>query len=103
MTVDGRHVDPFNEVANPKYPAPGMNIPVASRPSWLFYGYENHIVGRPEYFQAFREWIRRYPDRTGRDRDRLVSFRVFKVEDDSPAIGERAPHNTRWELLFSDP
>lgn len=103
VTIDGRHVNPFNEVANPKYPAPGMNIPVASGPSWLFYGYENHIVGRPEYFQAFREWIRRYPDRTGRDRDRLVSFRVFKVEDDSPPIGERAPRNTRWELLFADP
>jgi Vitamin K-dependent gamma-carboxylase len=103
VTIDGRHVDPFNEVANPKYPAPGMHIPVASGPSWLFYGYENHIVGRPEYFQAFREWISRYPERTGRKRDRLVSFRVFKVEDDSPPIGERLPRNTRWELLFSDP
>jgi len=103
VTVDGRHVDPFSEVATPRYPAPGMTIPVASDPGWLFYGYENHIPSRPEYFQAFHEWILRYPDRTGRAQDRIVSFRVFSVEDDSPPIGEQAPRNLRWNLLFSFP
>jgi hypothetical protein len=103
VTVDGRHVDPFSEIATPGAPAPGMTIPVASGPSWLFYGYENHIVGRPEYFQAFQEWILRYPDRTGRNQDRLVSFQVFVVEDDSPPLGEQLPRNPRWKLLFKVP
>ena len=46
VTIDGRHVDPYNEVANPKYPNPGFTIPVSLGPSWLFYGYGNHIPNR---------------------------------------------------------
>ena len=103
VTVGGRHVDPFNEVANPRFPAPGLTIPVAFGPSWLFYGYENHITGRPEYHQALQEWILRYPDRTGQPADQLVSFRVWKVEDDSPPLGEQTPRNLRSTLMFEWP
>jgi hypothetical protein len=103
VTTDGRHVDPFNQVANPRTPDPGMRIPVSMGPSWLFYGYENHIPDRPDYFQAFHEWILRYPDRTGRSQDQIVSFQVFKVEDDSPPIGEQDPRNPRSNLLFKYP
>jgi hypothetical protein len=103
LTVDGRHVDPFSEVATPRYPAPGMSIPVASGPSWLFYGYENHLPSRPAYFQAFQEWILRYPVRTGRAVDQIASFQVFVVEDDSPPIGEQIPRNLRWRSLISYP
>jgi hypothetical protein len=103
VTVTGRRVDPFNEVANPRYPSPGLRIPVAMGPSWLFYGYENHLPGRPEYFQALQEWILRYPERTGRPSDRIVSFRVLVVEDDSPPLGEQLPRNPRSRILFSYP
>ena len=103
VTVDGRHVDPFNEVANPRYPNPGLNLPPAMGTSWLFYGYENHLPSRPAYYQALREWIQRYPDRTGRPNDQVVSLKVLKVEDDSPPLGERAPKNLRSAVLFSFP
>jgi len=103
VTVDGRHVDPFNEVANPRYPNPGLSLPPAMGPSWLFYGYENHLPSRPAYHQALREWILRYPDRTGRPNDKVASFKVLKVEDDSPPLGERAPKNLRSAVLFSFP
>ena len=66
VTSDGRHVDPYNEVANPKYPNPGFTIPVSLGPSWIFYGYGNHIPNRGAYHQALLEWILRYHQRTGR-------------------------------------
>jgi hypothetical protein len=102
-TADGREVDPFNEVANPKYPKPWTPIPTSMGTPWLFYGYENHLPSRPAYFTALQEWILRYPQRTGRGRDSIVAFRVFKVEDDSPPLGERTPRNARSTLLFEYP
>ena len=100
VTRDGRHVDPFNEAANPKYPAPGATIPPAMGCNWLFYQYAGRIVNWPVYNQAFQEWILRYPERTGRPEDHIVSFKVFKVEDDSPPPGEHAPRNSRATLMF---
>jgi hypothetical protein len=102
-TADGRHVDPFNEVANPRHPAPGATIPTSLGPSWLFYGYENHLPTQPAYDQALEEWILRYPERTGRPEDRIVAFRVLTIEDDSPPLGDETPRNLRSTLLFRYP
>ena len=103
VTLDGRHVNPFNEAVNPRYPAPGRRVPPSMGPSWLVYGYENHLPNRPEYFHALEEWILRYPERTGRAADRLASFEVSVVEDDSPPLTEKAPRNVRSRLLFKYP
>jgi hypothetical protein len=102
-TVDGRHVDPYNEIANPKYPHPGFTIPVALGPSWLFYGYGNHIPNRGAYHQALLEWVLRYPQRTGNPNDQIVTFKLYTVEDDSPRLGERKPTNLRWKVMISYP
>jgi hypothetical protein len=103
VTVDGRHVDPYNEIANPKYPHPGFTIPVALGPSWLFYGYGNHIPNRGNYHQALLEWVLRYPERTGNPKDQIVTFKLYTVEDDSPPLGERKPRNLRWKVMISYP
>ena len=76
VTVDGRHVDPYNEIANPRHPHPGFTIPASLGPSWLFYGYGNHIPNRGAYHQALIEWVLRYPERTGRPKDKIVSFKL---------------------------
>jgi hypothetical protein len=102
-TVDGRTIDPFNAAANPRHPAPGRRIPVGLNPSALLYGYENHLPNRPAYHQALQEWILRYPERTGRASDAIVSFEVLKVEDDSPPLGEQTPTNLRWSPVFHYP
>ena len=102
-TSEGRHVDPYNEVANPKYPNPGFTIPVSLGPSWIFYGYGNHIPNRGAYHQALLEWILRYPKRTGRPQDQITSFTVWKVEDDSPPLGEQKPRNLRWNVMIKYP
>jgi len=103
VTVDGRHVDPYNEVANPKYPNPGFTIPVSLGPSWIFYGYGNHIPNRGAYHQALIEWILRYPKRTGNPKDEIRSFKLYIVEDDSPKLGEQKPTNLRWRVMISYP
>jgi hypothetical protein len=103
VTVAGRHVDPWNEAANPKYPMPGATIPPGMGPSWLFYQYVTRLPWWPAYNQAFLEWILRYPQRTGRVQDEIVSFKAYKVEDDSPPPGERAPTNPRATLLLEYP
>jgi len=103
VTIDGRHVDPFNEAANPQYPNPGFTIPVSMKQSWLFYGYGNHVPNHGAWHQALIEWIQRYPKRTGRPEDQIVSFTVYKVEDDSPRLGEREPRNLRWSVMTKYP
>ena len=100
VTIDGRHVDPWSEVATPKYPNPGKVIPPAMGPDWLYYQYVTRLPWWPVYNQAFQEWILRYPQRTGRPQDELVSFKVYKVEDDSPPPGQTEPTNQRETLLF---
>src|SRR4051794_17572531 len=103
VTVDGRHVDPYNEVANPRHPHPGFTIPESMGPSHIFYGYVNHIANRGAYHQALIEWVLRYPERTGRANDKIVSFVIWKVEDDSPRLGERKPTNLRWDAMVRYP
>jgi hypothetical protein len=103
ITVDGRHVDPYNEIANPKHPNPGFTIPASLGPSWLFYGYGNHIPNRGAYHQALIEWVLRYPKRTGNPKDEIKSFKLYIVEDDSPPLGEQKPRNLRWKVMASYP
>jgi hypothetical protein len=103
VTVGGRHVDPFNEAANPDLPMPGATIPPAMGPNWLFYQYVTRLPWWPAYHQAFQEWILRYPKRTGNATDEIVAFKVFKVEDDSPPPGQTQPTNARATLLFEYP
>ena len=45
----------------------------------------------------------RYPERTGRDNDKIVSFVIWKVEDDSPRLGEQVPTNLRWNEMVHYP
>jgi hypothetical protein len=103
VTVDGRHVDPWNEAANPRTPMPGASIPAGMGPNWLFYQYVTRFTAYPAYQTAFREWLLRYPKRTGRKGDELVSYKVFLVEDESPPPGEREPRNARASLLLQWP
>ncbi|HEY8923720.1 MAG TPA: HTTM domain-containing protein [Polyangia bacterium] len=100
VTVGGRHVDPFNEAASPHHPFPGQVIPPHLDQSPLFVEWALRIPWIPEYHQAFKEWMLRYHERTGHLEDRIVAFKAYVVEDDSPPPGERAPTNTRARVFF---
>ena len=100
VTADGRHVNPFNELASPGHPFPGNTIPPHLDQEPLFAEWALRIPFVPEYHQAFVDWILRYPERTGRARDHIVSFRAYVVKDDSPPPGQHTPTNTRADQFY---
>lgn len=100
VTTDGRHVDPFNELASPGHPFPGNSIPPHLDQGPLFVEWALRVPFTPDYHRAFLEWILRYPERTGRPRDHIVSFRAYVVKDDSPPPGGHTPTNTRATQFY---
>jgi predicted DCC family thiol-disulfide oxidoreductase YuxK len=103
VTVDGRHVDPYSE-ATSRYPNPGRwEIPPRLDNDSLVFNYSGRIADQGAYQNAFKEWILRYPDRTGNPKDRIVKFDAYLVEDDSPPPGETKPRNVRSRLFLHHP
>jgi hypothetical protein len=105
VTADGRHVDPYNQVAS-RVAGPNLtSIPPHLHQNQFFTAY-SLFIWMPQYssyLHAFREWILRYHERTGRPADRIVSFRVFKLTDDSPPLGSTQPSHFRRELFLRAP
>ncbi len=89
VTEGGRRVDPFGEVAS-RYRGSGFEgIPERLGYDEFFSSY-SESAGRGRllaYRPALVEWILRYPQRTGRAQDRIVSFELLGVSDTSPAPG----------------
>jgi hypothetical protein len=89
VTAEGKHVDPYNEVASDQ-PAPaGLVVPTHMGQSQFFVMYSERIPydGYAAYRQAFSEWLVAYPERTGRAQDCLVSYDVYLVTDRTPEPG----------------
>ena len=103
VTADGRHVDPLNEALSPNRPWLGTTIPPRLGQNAFGAAYMLRIPFHEEYFSALADWILRYPDRTGRAADRIVSFEVIAIEHDNPPPGQHQPTNTRTRLLFRYP
>ena len=93
-TADGAVFDPLNAVASPTQPNPGELIPPRLGYSALFCEYVARIPSRPDYHQAFREWLRRQG---------AISYEVREVTDRSPPPGEREPRETKSRELFRGP
>jgi predicted DCC family thiol-disulfide oxidoreductase YuxK len=104
-TVDGRTVDPYNEVATRNGTQPPDRIPPALMQDQFFCSYSLFFPGggfRP-YWGAFEEWVKAYHLRTGNPRDRITRFKVYKLSDTSPPLGQTEPYNFRKELLITYP
>jgi hypothetical protein len=102
LTADGRHVDPLNQAASRVYRLPLDAIPeyLDQDDSWL--DYTAQIVGRDEYHGTLADFIRDYPRRTRNPADRIVSFEVWLLEDDSPPPGQTQPTNLTRRLIFKE-
>jgi hypothetical protein len=103
LTLEGRHVDPYSEVAG-RYSNPGhAEIPPRLDNDSFFFNYSSRIPFKAEYFTALQEWILRYPERTGRPEDQIVSFDAWIVEDDSPPPGQTNARNVKSRIFLSYP
>src|SRR5262249_6422690 len=103
VTVDGRHVDPINELASRTAALPVQTIPERLGMDASWGDYSLRVVELEEYQPALAEFIRNYHRRTGREHDRIVSFEVWLMEDESPQPGSQEPTNVRKRLLFAEP
>ncbi len=103
VTAEGRHVDPLNEELSPGAAWPGDAIPSRLGNNGFASAYLLRLPNRPEYFTALGEWLLRYPDRTRRDADRIVSFRVLTLEQDDPAPGRYSAGTLQAKVLFRYP
>jgi predicted DCC family thiol-disulfide oxidoreductase YuxK len=104
-TQDGRHVDPYNEIAS-RVHGPGLKaIPPYLHQNQFFTAYSLFIWMPPyaPYLSALRDWILRYPIRTRRPSDGIVRFKVYKLSDSSPPPGQTQPSNFRREPFLSYP
>jgi predicted DCC family thiol-disulfide oxidoreductase YuxK len=101
VTRDGRHVDPFNEVGSRVATLPVTKVPERLGHDSFWCDYTLRIPDAPQYHQAFLEWIIRYPERTGRPEDAIVSFEAFVLWQDSPPPGKTEPTNFRTRRFLA--
>lgn len=102
-TVDGRVVDPYNEVASRQATIPAQEgIPTRLGQDQFFAAYSERLPQETWkwYYQDFRSWILRYHERTGDPRDRIVRFRVESVVAASPAPRQRIKGQQQRRVLF---
>jgi hypothetical protein len=102
ITVDGRHVDPYNEVASPNHPRVLHDIPARLGQDQYFTSYSLFLPNDnfKSYHHILQNWVLDYPKRTGRSNDRIVSFTVNQIIDTSPPPGQTQPSNIRVRELF---
>lgn len=103
LTADGRQVDPINELTSRVASLPVSAIPERLGMDANWCDYTARVVESEEYQPALADFIRNYHRRTRRANDRIVSFKVWKMEDDSPPPGSQQPTNVRQRLLFEEP
>jgi predicted DCC family thiol-disulfide oxidoreductase YuxK len=104
-TIDGRVVDPYNEVASRTAGTSLKAIPKRLQNDQYFTTYSLFIPEarfRP-YLTAFEQWVMRYHERTGRPKDRVVRFVAYKLTDESPPLGETEPRNFKRIAFLRHP
>jgi hypothetical protein len=100
VTVTGRHIDPLNMAASANH-QPGLQVPAHLGQSSMFGEYIRTICWENHLHHILVDWMGRHHLRTGSASDRIVSFHLYAVEDDSPLPGENAPRNTRVRRCLS--
>lgn len=100
VTEDGRHVDPLNEVAS-RYADPSLRrLPPRLEQNYYWCDYVSMIADHRAYHSGLAEWIFRHHERTGKEADRIVSFRAYRVSHASPEPGAAEPTNVESKLFM---
>jgi hypothetical protein len=99
LTVDGRHIDPFSGEA----PVLDITKVESFRYSQIWSDYFNrmHFPANTWYRRPMKEYIYRYPDRTGDPNDAIVSGDVYWVHDMNPRWNHTESWGLKRDKLFS--
>jgi predicted DCC family thiol-disulfide oxidoreductase YuxK len=104
-TVDGRLVDPYNEVASRVKRPPFRGVPPRLGNDQFFTTYSLVIPAERSraYWGAFEQWILSYHLRTKNPKDRITGYTAYVVSDLSPSVGKRRPSAPKKEPFMSYP
>lgn len=99
ITIDGRHIDPFTG----KPPNFDLHNAKSFRYSQIWCDYYSRIrlPANTAYREAMKEYMYRYPERTGRPEDTIVSGEVYWIKDWNPKFGTTESYGEQRERLFS--
>ncbi|HTU61689.1 MAG TPA: HTTM domain-containing protein [Polyangiales bacterium] len=100
VTSDGRHVDPWNELASRIADPSLRTIPARLGQDAAHCDYTSRIPDDDILHEPFRDWILAYHRRTRRPEDRIVRFRAYVIEQHSPAPDESAPSDVRARMFL---
>ncbi len=105
-TVDGRHVDPFSEVAAPEAsePRPWAVFPQCMNSSTFYQSYTMRYATKHGAQAVLGGWILRYPERTGRVEDTIVRYSIYQyLQPIDVTAAEQAPVRKLLVARFPDP
>jgi len=98
-TIDGRSIDPFTGKA------PDFDLIHAQslryNQIWSDYFNRMHLPANSAYRDSMKEYIYRYPKRTGRVEDTIVSGDVYWISDMNPPFGKTESYKLERNKLFS--
>ena len=101
VTVDGRHIDPYNELAT-RYSDPSLrSIPPRLDMSYWWCDYTVRIPGMGRYHGSLRDWIFRHHERTGNASDEIVSFTAYELTQIPPAPDEAEPREVKAKAFLA--
>jgi hypothetical protein len=98
-TIDGRSIDPFTG----KQPDFDLISAKSLRYNQIWCDYFNrmHLPANSAYRDAMKEYIYRYPERTGHPEDTIISGDVYWVQDLNPPFGKTDSYKLEKNKLFS--
>ena len=101
VTADGRHIDPFNQVAS-RYADPSLRtLPPYLGQNYYWCDYTVRIKRYRRYHGALSDWIFSHHERTGNADDRVVSFRVYEVSQFPPGPWQDEPRDVKAKVILS--
>jgi hypothetical protein len=102
ITSDGRHVDPWNQLAARVADPSLRSIPKRLDHDAAFCDFTNRLPDYELHHEAFRDWILSYHRRTHDKRDRIKHFQVYTIEQDSPQPGLTEPTAIKARVFLTD-
>jgi hypothetical protein len=100
VTIDGRHIDPWNDRASRISDPSLRTIPARLDQDAAYCDYSSRVVDDDILHEPLRDWIFNHHRRTRHPEDRVEHFKAYVIEQDNPAPGEQAPSNVRSRVFL---